>query len=124
MAELVSNEANSASWRPAPGSLRGQTAIVTGATSGLGLATAAQLAAAGARVILAVRNPDKARRVESGIRRAAGDAGVELVLPGAEVPALDLLCPTSIRAFAAWVLVTQQQGLHILVNNAGGAGEL
>src|SRR3954469_4000255 len=81
----------------------GRTAVVTGANSGLGLATAAALAAAGAHVVLAVRDPAR------GEAAAAG-------LPGSvEVRRLDLADLASVRAFAAdW-----RGDLDLLVNNAG-----
>jgi NAD(P)-dependent dehydrogenase (short-subunit alcohol dehydrogenase family) len=81
----------------------GRTAVVTGATSGLGLATARALAAAGARVVLAVRDADRG-------------AAVAAELPGSvEVRRLDLADLGSVRAFAAgW-----DAPLDVLVNNAG-----
>jgi NAD(P)-dependent dehydrogenase (short-subunit alcohol dehydrogenase family) len=81
----------------------GRTAVVTGATSGLGLATARALAGAGARVVLAVRDPDRG-------------AAVAADLPGGvEVRRLDLADLESVRAFAAgW-----DGPLDVLVNNAG-----
>ena len=69
--------------------LTGRTIIVTGATSGLGKATADALAHAGAHVVLAVRNPAKGQAVAEGI---AGDA---------EVRELDLSSLSSVRAFAS-----------------------
>jgi NAD(P)-dependent dehydrogenase (short-subunit alcohol dehydrogenase family) len=83
--------------------LSGRTAVVTGASSGIGLAAARELARAGARVVLAVRHPEKGQRV-------AAD------LPGdTEVRPLDLASLASVRAFAAgWT-----GALDILVNNAG-----
>ena len=81
----------------------GRTVVVTGATSGLGLATARALAQAGARVVLAVRAPDR------GARAAAGLSGE------VEVRRLDLADLASVRAFAAeWT-----GPLDVLVNNAG-----
>src|SRR4051812_24708223 len=81
----------------------GRTAVITGANSGLGLATARALAAAGARVVLAVR--DTAR----GQQAAAGLTGQ------VEVRQLDLADLSSVRAFAAgW-----SGDLDVLVNNAG-----
>ena len=81
----------------------GRTAIVTGATSGLGLVTARELARVGARVVLAVRDPAK------GERTAATMAGPT------EVRRLDLADLTSVRAFAAgWT-----EPLDFLINNAG-----
>ena len=86
--------------------LTGRTAIVTGASSGIGLETAKALTAHGARVILAVRDEAKGRK-------AAG------ILPGPgtnEVRLLDLASLESVRAFASdW----SQQPIDLLINNAG-----
>jgi NAD(P)-dependent dehydrogenase (short-subunit alcohol dehydrogenase family) len=81
----------------------GRTVVVTGANSGLGLATARELARAGARVVLAVRD------VARGEQAAATIEGTT------EVRALDLADLDSVRAFAAgWT-----GNLDVLVNNAG-----
>lgn len=83
-------------------SFAGRTVIVTGANSGLGLVTARELARAGARTILAVRNVDKGR-----------DAAA--TMPGdVEVRRLDLQDLSSVKAFADGV-----SGVDVLVNNAG-----
>jgi NAD(P)-dependent dehydrogenase (short-subunit alcohol dehydrogenase family) len=81
---------------------KGQTVIVTGGASGLGLATARALAGAGARTVLAVRD------VERGHAAARQ-------LPGTvEVRPLDLARLSSVRAFAAdW-----SGPVDLLVNNA------
>ncbi len=81
----------------------GRTVIVTGATSGLGLVTARELARVGARVVLAVRDPAKGERVAA-------------LMPGhTEVRRLDLADLASVRAFAAeWA-----GPLDVLINNAG-----
>ncbi len=82
--------------------------IVTGATSGVGRATAAALAGAGARVVLAVRNRAKADTVAAELRRADPAARVE-------VRPLDLADLTSVHGFAsAWT-----EPIDILINNAG-----
>ena len=83
--------------------LAGRTAIVTGATSGIGAVTARLLAEAGARVVLAVRDPSKGTAVAQDI-------------PGeTEVARLDLADLSSIAAFAdAWT-----GDVDLLVNNAG-----
>ncbi|MGD0556899.1 MAG: oxidoreductase [Streptosporangiaceae bacterium] len=83
--------------------LNGKTAIVTGASSGIGQAAAVALAGAGARVVLAVRN------IEKGKAAAAA-------MPGStEVRELDLASLASVRSFAAgW-----DGPIDLLINNAG-----
>ena len=83
--------------------LTGRTVVVTGATSGIGLATARALGAANARVVLAVRNTTKGQDAASSI---TGDA---------IVAHLDLSDLRSIRQFAEeW-----QGPIDVLINNAG-----
>ncbi|MFJ2511530.1 oxidoreductase [Streptomyces griseoviridis] len=81
----------------------GRTAVVTGANSGLGIATVEALAGAGAHVVLAVRDP---RRGEAAAARIPGSV---------EVRRLDLADLASVREFAAgW-----RGDLDLLINNAG-----
>ena len=88
--------------------LRGKTAIVTGASSGIGVETARALASAGAEVTLAVRDIAAGERVAAEIRAGTGNAAVT-------VGALELGDLGSVAAFArGW-----NGPLHILVNNAG-----
>ena len=88
--------------------LSGKRAIVTGASSGIGVETARALADAGAAVTLAVRNTEAGERVAAQIRDSTGNSVVT-------VGALDLSDLSSARAFAAaW-----SGPLDILVNNAG-----
>jgi NAD(P)-dependent dehydrogenase (short-subunit alcohol dehydrogenase family) len=89
----------------------GKLAVVTGATGGLGLATALTLAGAGAEVILAGRNPAKGRGAEALIRSHHANAKVRFEL-------VDLADLTSVRAFAGPMLVAGRP-IDILVNNAG-----
>lgn len=91
--------------------LSGRLAIVTGAGGGLGLATARELACRGARVIMAVRNREKAGPARDAILATAPQAAVEL-------RDLDLASLSSIRAFAA-ELLTDRTAIDMLVNNAG-----
>ena len=56
--------------------LKGRVALVTGASSGIGEATASMLAAAGARVGLAARRRERLDAVAAKIREAGGDAFV------------------------------------------------
>jgi len=81
----------------------GRTVIVTGANSGLGAEATRVLAGAGARVIMACRDVDKARAAAAAI---AGDT---------EVRRLDLADLASVRAFADGL----DGELDVLINNAG-----
>ena len=86
----------------------GKVGVVTGASSGLGLATALELARAGATVVLACRDASRGASAEAQIRQEVPRADLE-------VRVLDLADLASVRAFAAaW-----QQPLDLLVNNAG-----
>jgi len=85
------------------GNLSGKRIIVTGATNGVGLATARSLARAGAHVILAVRN------LELGAQRAAEMGGDTSVVK------LDLADQASVRAFPTLF----DGDVDILINNAG-----
>jgi len=91
--------------------LTGKRAVVTGASDGMGLGIAARLAAAGAEVIMPVRNPRKGEDAVAGIRQAAPGANVSL-------RSLDL---SSLDSVAALGDALREEGLpiHILVNNAG-----
>lgn len=80
----------------------GRTFVITGASSGLGLASAKALGASGARVVVAVRNVEKGRAAIAG---AAGDFAVRR---------LDVADLTSVRAFA-----DETPHLDVLINNAG-----
>ena len=94
--------------------LSGTTALVTGANSGIGAATAIGLAREGARVHLACRSEERTRPV---LDRIASECG-----PGraAYVP-LDLGDLDSVRRCAERFL-DQDEPLHVLVNNGGVAG--
>lgn len=92
-------------------SLKGKVAIVTGANSGLGLHTAIGLAGAGATVVMACRNADKAAAALAEVRGKAPGAQVE-VMP------LDLADLASVRKFAA-DFSAKYPRLDILCNNAG-----
>ncbi|MEU5028656.1 oxidoreductase [Streptomyces milbemycinicus] len=86
--------------------LTGRTAVVTGANSGLGIATVDALARAGAHVVLAVRDT---ARGEAAAATVAGAPGTLEVRP------LDLADLASVRRFAS----SWQGDLDLLINNAG-----
>jgi NAD(P)-dependent dehydrogenase (short-subunit alcohol dehydrogenase family) len=88
----------------------GRTVLVTGATSGLGLASATALAAAGARVLVGARDAERGKR-------ACEQAG-----PNAELVELDLADLDSVRRAAADVRERTGDALHVLMNNAGVMG--
>jgi NAD(P)-dependent dehydrogenase (short-subunit alcohol dehydrogenase family) len=89
--------------------LRGKTALITGASSGLGQYFATVLAQAGARVVIGARRADKLAETAEQVRRAGGDV--------CEV-ALDVLDADSIKA--AFATAEAQFGVvDVLVNNAG-----
>ncbi|MEW5298527.1 MAG: hypothetical protein WDW36_001641 [Sanguina aurantia] len=98
--------------------LQGKVALVTGATSGIGLETAAELARRGATVIFGVRNQKKAEGVAQAMRERVPDA--RLILPP-EVPLIDMMSLPSVKAFAAGLLERADLPIDILVNNAGVA---
>ncbi|MBB5119377.1 short-chain dehydrogenase [Streptomyces eurocidicus] len=85
--------------------------LVTGANSGLGLATARALARRGGHVILAVRDEEKGRRAIADITAGQPDARLE-------ARHLDLSDLDSVRAFADRLYVDLPR-LDVLVNNAG-----
>ena len=89
----------------------GRVAIVTGANSGIGFETAKGLAARGATVVLACRNPDKGRDALDRIREATPDADVTL-------EALDLASLASVEAFAERFRASHDR-LDLLIANAG-----
>jgi NAD(P)-dependent dehydrogenase (short-subunit alcohol dehydrogenase family) len=90
--------------------LHGRRAVVTGASSGIGVETARALAAAGADVTLAVRDTDAGARVAARLEAELSPDSGQLA-----VRRLDLADRSTVAAFvAAW-----QGPLHILVGNAG-----
>jgi NAD(P)-dependent dehydrogenase (short-subunit alcohol dehydrogenase family) len=92
-------------------SMQGKVCLVTGATSGIGKATALGLARQGARVILVARNPTKGEATQQELQTLSGNTAVDLLFA-------DLSSQASVRELAAAVTEHYPQ-LHVLVNNAG-----
>ena len=90
-------------------SLQGKTALVTGASQGIGRACALALAGAGAKVALAARNEGKLNEVAAEIAAAGGAAAVF---------ALDIASEESIE-ICAKAAIAHFGTIEILVNNAG-----
>ena len=92
--------------------LLGRVCVVTGATRGLGLATASALAEMGANVVMLGRDRDRGEAAAQRVREAAA--------PGADASfvSLDLASLASICAAAADI-ASRYDAVHVLVNNAG-----
>jgi len=92
-------------------SLAGKLAVVTGASSGLGVETSRVLAGAGATVLMIARDEEKLTAAADGLRQAQ---------PAAQLytQCLDLADLDSVRSAAAKILADHPQ-IHLLVNNAG-----
>ncbi|MEV8240708.1 SDR family oxidoreductase [Microbacterium testaceum] len=92
-------------------SLTGKRAVLTGGSDGMGLVIAERLAAAGADLVLPVRNREKGERAARGIRDRHPKARIA-------VHDLDLASLGSVAAFGA-VMEDEGMPVHLLVNNAG-----
>ncbi len=88
--------------------MSGKNVIVTGGHAGLGLETTRTLSRAGASVMVAARDLERARPALAGLDRV-------------DVDQVDLIDPNSIDAFAARWLASGRL-LHVLVNCAGASG--
>jgi NAD(P)-dependent dehydrogenase (short-subunit alcohol dehydrogenase family) len=91
--------------------LKGKSALITGANSGIGLATARGLAVRGAQVILGCRNLHKAEEAREAILRKHPEAVLDVI-------AMDLANIMNIKS-AAEVLKRRFTQLDLLINNAG-----
>ncbi len=94
--------------------LTGRVAVVTGANGGLGLETTRALAEAGAHVVMAARNQDKAAAAEANIRAEAPDVSLHIV-------PLDLGSLASIKD-ASGAILERHGAVDLLINNAGVMG--
>ena len=91
--------------------LSGKRAVLTGGSDGIGLEIAKRLAAAGAELVLPVRNQEKGHTAAAEIRAAAPNATITL-------PALDLSSLSSVAALGE-ALRAEGAPIHLLINNAG-----
>ena len=96
------------------GELSGRAFLITGANTGIGLATATGLAKRGGRVFVACRSAEKGRAAVAGISAGTGNDAVAF-LP------LDLADLASVRDCAQEFLA-RGEPLHVLINNAGVGG--
>ncbi|MDJ0499026.1 MAG: oxidoreductase [Acidimicrobiia bacterium] len=91
--------------------LNGKVAVVTGANGGLGLESTKALAAAGAHVVMAARNQEKAGKARDEILAAHPDASLEII-------ELDLGSFENTKTAAAKIAANHPR-IDILINNAG-----
>jgi NAD(P)-dependent dehydrogenase (short-subunit alcohol dehydrogenase family) len=92
--------------------MQGRVCLITGATLGIGKATAAGLARLGATVVLVARNQAKGEAVRDELRTQSGNPNVDVLFA-------DLSSQQSTRELAASFQQRYAQ-LHVLMNNAGG----
>lgn len=92
------------------GPLAGRTVIITGASSGIGAATARQVAERGGIPILVARSTDKLEQVSREIRRRGGRS---------HLYSCDITDGASVDALIKQVLADHPDGIDMLVNNAG-----
>jgi NAD(P)-dependent dehydrogenase (short-subunit alcohol dehydrogenase family) len=95
----------------AGGRLEGRTIVVTGASSGIGRATALGFAEAGARLLLVGRTPERCEETLAELRRRSPRADAAMLRA-------DLSSQKEVRRLAEEVLARAAR-LHVLVNNAG-----
>ena len=93
------------------GPIVGKTALVTGASSGLGFEVSAKLASLGAELVLVARDRRRGEEAVATIKKRSGSNAVSLML-------CDFASLTQIRRLAGDVVASRSK-LHILVNNAG-----
>jgi len=92
--------------------IAGKTALVTGASAGIGLEASVKLAALGAELVLVARNRERGEAAVAAVKQRSGSSAVRLKL-------CDFASFTQTRALAADIVATCPK-LHVLVNNAGG----
>jgi retinol dehydrogenase-12 len=95
--------------------LTGRVCVITGANTGIGLATARELARRGAHLVLACRARDKTERIIDELKQSTGNPAIEFL-------ALDLASLAQVRTAAA-ELLGRGHPIHILINNAGIGGQ-
>lgn len=95
-----------------PTPLEDQTILITGATNGIGLITARELAAMGAQVVIAGRDPARAAETVKSIKDTTGNPRVDALVG-------DLSVQADVRRIAG-EFRQRYDRLNVLINNAGG----
>lgn len=103
-------------WRPlAEYDLTGRAMLITGATSGLGLAAAETLAGCGAELILLGRDAAKTERVREQIERRTGNTKLSTAIA-------DMGDMAAVRRVATQILA-EHPALHVIIHNAGALSD-
>src|SRR5262245_48277200 len=95
-----------------PWDVRGKTILITGASSGIGLHAAIELARRGARIAMVGRNPARSEAAAREVRDRSGSADVSLYI-------CDFASQSAVRQVAD-AFRARHDRLDVLVNNAGG----
>jgi retinol dehydrogenase-14 len=95
--------------------MRGKTILITGATNGIGLEAAVELARSGARIVMVGRDPERTAAALAEVKARSGSGEVSSLL-------CDFSSQAAIRALAAEVL-SRLDRLDVLVNNAGAVNK-
>ncbi|PLW82691.1 short-chain dehydrogenase [Kineobactrum sediminis] len=98
-------------WYPMSAWMGDKHVVITGASSGLGLATATALAERGATLTLVLRNPDKAKKLLDQLRRDTGNHNISIELA-------DLSLMAEVEALVKR-LQAKARPIDVLINNAG-----
>lgn len=98
-------------WQPVSAYMEGRHVLITGATSGIGLAAAKQLAELGARLTLVVRDKSKADKIVEELTQQTGNTNINIELA-------DMSLMKDVHSLADRLLKADQ-AIDILINNAG-----
>lgn len=98
-------------WQPVSASMTGKHVVLTGASAGLGYATAVALAEAGADLTLVIRKPEMRESLQRSLYEATGNSNIQIELA-------DLSLKRDVEALIARLL-SSGKPIDVLINNAG-----
>jgi len=107
-------------YTPEPSSLKGQTILVTGGSSGLGLESAKRLAVGGANIVLTARSDKKGQNAVQQVQEYLRAKGMDVSDNNISYKILDLDDLQSVKdAVASWKDDENLKEINVLLNNAG-----